>query len=260
MNAAVQRFFGGASDFLKQLTPTAIAKRTAGEIKDKFRKGEYGGLMTPERLQTALDRYGCSFAMPHWFSDGGEQSDAVLWDECAEAAITHYERDDFTSLDPRRLDEAVKQMWTEIPMHKKLTAGLTPLAAMLAAFGGVLMIPLDFGSTAVIASASIPELFAALGLTTLSAMWAGGQSTRNVGQQAARQQLADFHAVLCDTYGVARSKKPIKIAVAGAQETLPQSQIVRREAIGPTLPVYRIRDEFRQELQRLVPRSGSNSL
>ncbi len=99
------------------------------------------------------------------------------------------------------------QMWSEIPTHKKLAAGLTPLAAMLATFGGVMMIPIDFGTTHLIASASIPELFAAAGLTTLSTLWAGGQSTRNVGQQAARQQLADFHAVLCDTFGVARDDR-----------------------------------------------------
>ncbi|NND98307.1 MAG: hypothetical protein HKN47_13360 [Pirellulaceae bacterium] len=257
MNTAVQRFFGGAGDIIRQLTPSAIAKRTAGEIKDKFRKGEYGGLLTPERLQSAIDRHGGPHALPHWFSNKAQVLDSVQWNESAEAAITRYERDDFTSLDPKRLDEAVRQMWAEIPMHKKLTAGLTPLAAMLAAFGGVLMIPLDFGST-VIASASIPELFAALGLTTLSTMWAGGQNTRHVGQQAARQQLSDFHAVLCDTYGVSRADSPLVVDVAGSKETLPQSQIVRREPIGPTLSVYRVRDEFRQELQRLVPRSGPN--
>ena len=256
MNGAVQRFLGGASDFIKQLTPSAIAKKTASDIKEKFRKGEYGGLMTPDRLQFALDRYGCSYSLPHWYDTRGQLLLAGQWDEAAEAAITRFERDDFTMLDTKRLDEAVKQMWDEVPTHKKLTAGLTPLAAMLAAFGGVLMIPVDFGATHVIASASIPELFAALGLTTLSALWAGGQNTRNVGQQAARQQLSDFHAVLCDTYGVAREPETQTVRVSDKVQTLPDSQIVRREPVGPTLAIYRVRDEFRQELRRIVPRSG----
>ena len=256
MNGAVQRFLGGAGDFIRQLTPSAIAKKTAGEIKDKFRKGEYGGLMTPDRLQFALDRYGCSYSLTHWFDERGQIQLPDQWDEAAEAAITRYERDDFTMLDPKRLDDAVKQMWAEVPVRKKLTAGLTPLAAMLAAFGGVLMIPLDFGTT-VIASASIPELLAAIGLTTLSTLWAGGQNTRNVGQQAARQQLADFHAVLCDTFGVARDKETRTLVVAEKKQTLPDSQITRREPVGPTLAIYRVRDEFRQELQRIVPRSRS---
>ena len=128
MNAQVRRVFGGASDFVRQLTPTAIAQRAAGEIKDKFRRGEYGGLMTPERLTEAEDRLGDPLRMPHWADASG-------------AVIMRFEREDFTSLDPRRLDDAPRQMWAE-SSHKKLAAGLTPLAAMLAAFGGVMMIPL----------------------------------------------------------------------------------------------------------------------
>ena len=255
MNAAARRIVGGAGDFVKQLAPTAIAQRTAGDIREKFRKGEFGGLLTPERLRQAIDRHGGSFSLPHWFDETGKSRDRAIWDDASEAAISRFERDDFTSLDPQRLDEAVRQMWGEVPMHKKLAAGITPLAATLAAFGGVLMIPIDFGTT-VIASASIPELFAALGLTTLSAMWAGGQNTRNVGQQAARQQLADFQAVLCDTFGIARTNKHDIVLVSGSKEKLPISQIARREPIGPTLPVYRVHDEFPAELQRLIPRSS----
>jgi hypothetical protein len=256
LNARVRRIFGDAGDFIRQLTPSAIARRTAGEIKDKFRRGEYGGLMTPERLTQAIDRHGGTTALPHFGNPSGE-FDAAHWNEATEAAILRFERDDFTSLDPRRLDEAVRQMWREVPTHKKLAAGLTPLAAMLATFGGVLMIPIDFGTSHLIASASIPELFAAAGLTTLSAMWAGGQSTRNVGHQAARQQLADFHAVLCDTFGVARVSQPLTIRVAGVEEQVVTAKIVVRQSLGASLAVHRLRDEFRQELQRLVPRSGT---
>lgn len=254
LNARVRRVFGGAGDLLRQLTPSAIAERTAGEIKDKFRRGEYGGLMTPERLIQSIDRFGGESALKHW-PELNSPANRQAWLEAAEAAILRFERDDFTALDPRRLDEAVARMWSEVPTHKKLTAGLTPLAAMLATFGGVLMIPVDFGASHVMA-ASIAELLAAAGLTTLSTLWAGGQNTRNVGHQAARQQLADFHAVLCDTFGLARVKDVPTIRVAGVNEKLAASKIVVREPFGPTLSLYRIRDEFRQELQRQLPRSG----
>ena len=268
LNTRVRRIFGGAGDFVRQLTPSAMAQRTAGEIKDKFRRGEYGELMTPERLTQSIDRHGGLLALSHWSmstngtgnatanSNANPVVDASEWNEAAEAAILRFERDDFTSLDPRRLDEAVREMWREVPTHKKLAAGLTPLAAMLATFGGVLMIPIDFGATHLIASASIPELFAAAGLTTLSTLWAGGQNTRNVGHQAARQQLADFHAVLCDTFGIARMTEPATINVAGANEKVVPSKIVVREPFGRALPLYRVRDEFRQELQRTVHRDG----
>ena len=150
-------------------------------------------------------------------------------------------------------------MWKEIPAHKKIAAGLTPLAAMLAAFGAVLMIPIDGGGSTLVMSASIPELLAAAGLTTLSTFWAGGQNTKNVGQQAARQQLADFHAVLCDTFGVARMTNPSVIRIAGGNEKVLPSKIVVREAVNHTLQLYHIREEFQKELQRSVPRNGPSS-
>ncbi|MCH1495985.1 MAG: hypothetical protein L7U72_12195 [Rubripirellula sp.] len=256
LNATVRRVFGGAGDLLKQLTPSALARRAAGEVKDKFRRGEFGGLLTAEKLAQSLDRHGASVHLQYWFHSSNhsgqhvKEVDSLL--EACEAAILRFERDDFTSLDPSRLDEAVRQMWKEIPTHQKLTAGLTPLAALLATFGGVMMIPIDFGATHLIASASISELLAAAGLTTLSALWAGKQSTRNVGQQAARQQLSDFHAVLCDTFGLKRpaARKPVR--VSGLDEPLIEPKIVQREPIQGTLPFYAIRDTFREQLKEHV--------
>ncbi|MEM1068406.1 MAG: hypothetical protein AAGG48_24675 [Planctomycetota bacterium] len=254
LSSQVRRIFGGAGDLLRQLTPSAVAQKTAGEIKDKFRRGEYGGLMTPQRLASSVERHGGLSALVH-LNEPDEGLDVQLWEDCAEAAISRFERDDFTSLDPKRLDAAVTKMWTEVPTHRKLAAGLTPLAAMLATFGGVLMIPIDFGATW-FAAASIPELLAAAGLTTLSTLWAGNQNMRNVGRQAARQQLADFHAVLCDTFGVARPDDAQSIQVAGVKEFIGPSKIVVREPFGKTIPVYRIRDEFSHELQRIISRNG----
>ena len=69
--------FGGAGDLVRQLTPSAIAQRTAGEIKDKFRRGEYGGLMTPERLTQAIDRHGGTTALKHWTDERNGDVDAA---------------------------------------------------------------------------------------------------------------------------------------------------------------------------------------
>ncbi|MDE0863848.1 MAG: hypothetical protein OSA98_08670 [Rubripirellula sp.] len=259
LNSKVRAIFGGAGDLIRQLTPSAIAQRTAGEIKDKFKRGEYGGVMTPESLVKSLQRHNGPSSLVHWTCEDRQPLDESIWLQASEAAILHFERDDFTSLDPRRLDDAVKEMWKEVPAHKKIAAGLTPLAAMLATFGGVLMIPIDFGSTQLLLAASIPELLAAAGLTTLSTFWAGGQNTKNVGQQAARQQLADFHAVLCDTFGVARMSDPSIIRVGGTNEKLIPSKIVVHEAFDRTLQLYHIRDEFQKELQRSVARNGLSS-
>ena len=259
LHTRVRAIFGGAGDLIRQLTPSALAQKTAGEIKEKFRRGEYGGLMTPESLVKSLKRHSGPSSLTHWTTDQGQALDESVWLQASQEAISRFERDDFTSLDPRRLDEAVKEMWKEVPAHRKIAAGLTPLAAVLATFGGVLMIPVDLGGTQLLLSASIPELLAAAGLTTLSAFWAGGQNTKHVGLQAARQQLADFHAVLCDTFGVARMTDPSIIRIAGSNEKVIPSKIVVREAFDPTLPLYHIRDEFQKDLQRSVARNGPSS-
>lgn len=288
LNTTMRRIVGGAGDFVRSLTPTAMTRKAADDIKGRFRSGEYGGLIQPMGLLNEIQRHGGVIVLKHYTD---EQTDApenrmsrstaprskavpaaklrppakpdpagdrdIDWTHSpllapVERAVTRFEQDDFTTLDPRRLDAAIRQMWQEIPVHKKIATGLTPLAALLATFGAVLMIPVDMGANLVLA-ASIPELLAAAGLTTLSAMWAGNRSTQDVGQQAARQQLTDFLAVLCDELGVARPDPPMTVRVGGSVVTLPSPRIDAGESIGPTIPVYRVRDEFVAELKRLLP-------
>ncbi|MEM6778729.1 MAG: hypothetical protein AAF670_13820 [Planctomycetota bacterium] len=241
LNATMRRVLGGAGDFVKNLTPTAMTRQARDEIKGRFTSGEYGGLIAPEGLVREIRRLGGESVMDH-----------LTLSAPVQRAVERFEMDDFTTLDPRRLDAAITQMWAEVPLPKKIAAGLTPLAALLATFGAALMIPIDFGTNLFLA-ASIPELLAAAGLTTLSAMWAGNKSSRDVGQQAARQQLSDFIAVLCDELGVARPDPPLTVMVAGSKVALPVARIEASPSDGPTIPVYRVREEFVSELTRLLP-------
>lgn len=286
LNATIRNFVGGAGDLVRSLTPSALSQRAADDIKGRFRSGEYGGLINPESLLAEIDRQGGTVVLSHFRDQYDENASSASGTVAAttspksarphaikgltdvdalgsdgrllspiERAVRRFEQDDFTTLDPRRLDEAIRQMWTEIPMHKKLAHGLTPLATILAAFGAALMVPIDFGHSFVLA-ASIPELLAAAGLGALAAMWAGNQGAREVGQQAARQQLADFLAVLCDELGIARPDPPLKVRVALMDITLPPARISRSETSGPTMAMYRVREEFVSELRKSLPRSA----
>lgn len=261
LNATLRRVVGGAGDFIRNLTPTAMSRRAADDIKGRFRSGEYGGLIEPTGLINEIERHGGTSVLTHFddpnASNQSSESDASPFRAAVERAVIRFEQDDFTTLDPRRLDTAVRQMWTEIPMHRKIATGLTPLAALFATFGAALMIPVDFGAQFFLA-ASIPELLAAAGLTTLSAMWAANRGAHDVGQQAARQQLADFLAVLCDELGVARPDPPMSVRVGHANVTLPPSRIATSEPPSRTIPLYKMRDEFTAELNRLLPRPGAS--
>ncbi|TWU07917.1 hypothetical protein [Stieleria varia] len=243
----------GASDVIRRWAPSAIAQRFADEMREKLRRGEVGRLISAEQLSDRISAYGGPMVLSNWFDARGNEKDAKAWHAALGTAIERFEHDDFTVLDPKRLDDAVRQMWKEVPMSKKMVAGLTPLAASLAAFGSVMMLPIDGGAT-VLAAASIPELFAAAGLTAMAAMWSGGQNTRMIGRQAASQQLADFHAVLCDTLGVARNKQSPDIRVGGAKLTLPQPTAPVKTSANGTIPLYRVGDSFVKELQAMLPR------
>ncbi|SMP54680.1 hypothetical protein SAMN06265222_104275 [Neorhodopirellula lusitana] len=270
LNSTVRRIVGGASDLVRSLTPSGLSRKTADEIKGRFRSGEYGGLIEPKGLLREIQRHGGTIVLSHYRDNQSGAStpvqphptdvdiEAIIQDSLLlppiERAVTRFEQDDFTTLDPRRLDDAIRQMWKEVPVHKKIATGLTPLAALFATFGAVLMVPIDFGANLFLA-ASIPELLAAAGLSTLAAMWASDRGARDVGQQAARQQLADFLAVLCDELGIARPEPPMHVRVGGGEIALPTSKISRSETSGPSIAVYRVRKEFVSELKKLLPRS-----
>lgn len=243
VHCTIKRVFGGAGDFVRQLLPTAQMQSAAERIKNEIKDGKIGGLITASRLKNAVQNHS---ALAPW------EKTAMWLDEACDTAIHRYERDDFTSLDPRRLDAACREMWAQLDTMEKVKAGLTPLATLLATVGGVLMIPVDFGTT-VIASASIAELLAAAGLTALSAHWAGRKSIETVGQQAARQQLSDFHAVLCDTFGVARDETPLSVIIRGVKTSLPPPTIVHRNSIAPPLPSFRLQPNFETELRQVLP-------
>lgn len=251
LNAKIRGVFGGVASLGRRFSPTAIAGDAGESVRQKFRDGELD-VLNPQRLAASIDRHGGHSRLPHWPEMSDEASQA-LYREAAEAAILRFERDGATSLDPRRLDELTAQMWSEISTGQKLKAGLTPLAAATAAFAAVLLVPVDFGASAV-GLASIPELFGALGLTVFAQNWAGKQNLRAVELQAAKQQLSDFLAVLCDTFGVQRPTSPPTIRVGGVAQRLGESKIVMRDPLDPNrvLPLMTLRSDFVSELKRMV--------
>ncbi|MEL6897437.1 MAG: hypothetical protein AAFP90_15140, partial [Planctomycetota bacterium] len=193
--------------------------------------------------------------------DSDEKGYADLLDEAAQAAILRFERDDFATLDPRRLDDAAKKMWTEVPMGKKLAIGLTPLATLMATLGAAVAVPFDLGTSASVMAISIPEMLAASTLTGFAVWWAGNQGTESVAQQAAQRQLMDFTAILCDVFGVPRAgtlpNTPLPtLAVGGKTATLPSPEIIVRDPLGETITVLEIRDGFEEELKDLLMRNA----
>ncbi|MEM9366617.1 MAG: hypothetical protein AAGD07_11525 [Planctomycetota bacterium] len=271
VNATLRRFLGGAGDLIRSLTPTALSQKAADEIKGRFRSGDYGGLIDPESLVREILRHGGESSLSHHYADDGlsqghKPSKAPVADalespdasdqpftESIRQAVMRFEQNDFTTLDPRRLDEVTARMWKQVPIHRKLVHGLTPLATVLATFGAAFTVPIDFGASWLFA-ASMTELFAAAGLSAFATLWAGNQGSREIAQHAARQQLSDFLAVLCDALGLARAEGSLQVTVDGKKVVVPTSQLETILSAGPTITLLQVRNEFLSELNKTLPR------
>jgi hypothetical protein len=243
VNTKYRRVLGGAGDWFRKWLPTQALDDKVREVKGHFHRGDYGSLMTPERLRAMIRQHAEAHPIDHWKDDSP-------WEEACRTAIHRYDRDDFTALDPYELERACREMWSKVSWAEKGKITTIPLVVMVSTFAAVLMLPIDGGGTAVLASASISELLAAGGLAAAAAVWAGGKTALLVEQQAAKQQLIDFVAVLCDTFGVARATAPLKIRIGKSPTELPNAKIAVREPVGPILTNVQWNARFEPELRK----------
>jgi hypothetical protein len=235
-----------------------MAERYAESIKEKFKSKKVGQLVSPGELDGALRRYGAPLTLPHWFAGHNEPLDPDQWRTVMEEVLASFEQNDRVQFESEQLQQVAEQMWRQIPRHKKLAVGLTPLAATLAAFGSILMLPLDFG-TSILANASIVELLAAAGLTAFSTYWAGGKHAQALSTQAAVEQMSTFYVLLCHRLGVDPGEPLPSVHVR--QQTIafptPRLTVSAMRPAGPTLIEFRVRDVFRRELSGMLPRKRS---
>ncbi|MEO1524435.1 MAG: hypothetical protein AAFX06_03325 [Planctomycetota bacterium] len=259
INNFIQKRARAASDLLKQYTPTAVTERYAESIKKKFTSRKVGHLVDPNELDLALRRFGAALTLPHWFGGDTEPENEPAWNQRLEETLRLFDANDRVQLDEEQLEKVAEEMWAQIPSHKKLAYGLTPLAAMLATFGSVLMIPFDFGSTLVVANASIVELLAAAGLTAFSAYWAGGKSAQTLSTQAAVEQMSLFYGILCRQVGVDPGEPLPTVQMKQSSFSFPRPKNLSdsvSEDGQPVLGVYRVRKGFRKEMSKLLNDGG----
>lgn len=256
INTFIQSRAKAATDLIKQYAPTALAESYAESIKEKFKTKKVGHLVDPEDLDTTLRRFGAPLTLPHWFGGDNDPIQPAAWSQLMNEVLQQFDENDRVQFDSDQLRHVAEEMWRQIPKHKKIAYGLTPLAAMLAAFGGVLMLPFDFGATTLLAHASVVELLAAAGLTAFSAYWAGGKNAQALSNQAAVEQMSMFYVLLCQQVGVDPGTPLPSIQLKHSKIQFPQPNLVVAAVAedAPTLAVYRVNDGFRQELNEILPR------
>lgn len=140
-----------------------------------------------------------------WFIPA--EVDDELLKEVWKRSLAVLAKDDWVNHSELRidLDKRMEKVWDEISTWDKVLA-TTSLPVMLA--GGlavVLLAPIDFGGSAVIYSASLSEIFFAIGLSGAAASHALDNSMEI---HAARPQHSALLAMLQDRIGVPRATEP----------------------------------------------------
>ena len=253
VNTMIQGQAKKVGEKIRKLVPTVLAESYAESIKDKFTSKKVGSVVDATELASSIRRYGGDLTLPHWFPQPPDESLSKQWESMLEQLLEAFANMDQVQIESDALDSVAKEMWHQLPSHRKLAAGLTPLAALMATFGSVLMIGVDFGAT-LIAQASIVELMAAAGLTAFSTYWSGGKAAQQLNNQVAIKQMSIFYLVACHHVGLESGDPLPKIEFK--KQTLafnnPGLELEPLPTQWPQLPVHEYRPEFEKDLRSII--------
>lgn len=136
-------------------------------------------------------------------------NDQQLQTAC-EQAMQRFKSEEQNRLDQdqqEQLDRWSRKVWDEMGIKKKLRVSMQPLAVVTAPFVAVILLPFDFGGSAVMVFASVSELLAAAGLVTVLGPTLIRELESIVSDEIPWQQMSDLFALMCDSLGVERPGK-----------------------------------------------------
>ncbi|RMF37430.1 MAG: hypothetical protein D6753_17565 [Planctomycetota bacterium] len=154
-------------------------------------------VIRPEELVSAMrdaDRTGAL----------AEYDDSLLV-QSVSAAMERFTQQDPTKLPADELESWCRAYWDSISGMKKLKIAAKPIVILAAPMLAVLMIPFDFGGTAVIAAASVKELLIALGVSAVGVALGGDDALQLAVEGVGQQQMSNLFAVLCDALCIPRA-------------------------------------------------------
>ena len=210
-------------------------------IRSSWTSGQSGKIVTADVLLRHLQLHDRKGILK--LDQGNDHSSASLQTtrEACQRAIDRFQGESLAQLDEKQLDEFTLKMWAEMPMSKRLLTGLAPAGILFAPLLAVVMVPLDFGGSAVLVFASMKELLIA-GAFGAGLVLASPDSMPQIAEsEAAWQQLGDLYAVLCDELGFERpDHNHMPTVGTGSQaRKMPSSRILKPNAnLQPALSAY----------------------
>ncbi len=199
-------------------------------IRSRWTSGQSGKIVTADALVDYLKRHDqkgylqLDDFLPDTPTRDSQQS--RIQSAC-QRAIERFQNESHIELDDRELDEFTARMWSEMPLAKRLLTGLAPAGVLFAPLIAVIMVPVDFGGSAVLVFATIKELLLA-GVAGVGLVIASADHMPKIAEsEVAWQQLGDLYAVLCDELGLCRpnSEQMPPIRFGSGTRMIPSSKI-----------------------------------
>ena len=175
-------------------------------IRSRWSSGESGKIVTADALLYHLQQHDTrgDLGLDNDVHDSLNRQKVLA---ACQRAIDRFQKESLIQLDDQQLDQFTADMWSKMPISKRLITGFAPAGILFAPLLAVVMVPLDFGGSAVLLFASMKELLLA-GAAGVGLVMAGADSMPQIAEsEAAWQQLGDLYAVLCDELGLQRPKE-----------------------------------------------------
>jgi hypothetical protein len=235
------------SNAAKNLMPMTSIQQSLKGVKDWFRQSDRSQIMTADRLRKELRSRLPEKAWQTWSDEE--------WLGVCQRILDRFQNENQTLLPIEQLDQWSKSVWDNMPLSKRLTTGLVPVASVFAPLAAVLLIPIDLGGSTVLVFASLKELVAAAGIAGAWAAISGSPTPAVAEEEAAWQQYGDLVAITLDELGLPRpavtSKVP-RLRIGRNVRDLPASRLPGRTRENAThLPIWKVRAEFLRQIELL---------
>lgn len=206
-------------------------------IRSRWTSGQSGKIVTADVLMNHLQQHDRRGILG--LDDDTIESQKQRVRDACQRAIDRFQKESLIKLDDQQLDEFTAKMWADMPIGKRLLTGFAPAGILFAPLLAVVMVPLDFGGSAVLIFASMKELLLA-GAAGVGLVMASADSMPQIAEsEAAWQQLGDLYAVLCDELGLKRptdSQMP-SVGIGVPKRRMPSSRIPGRVETTETICV-----------------------
>ena len=256
----LRKMAGGVTQWVA--VPSWISDRASAAshwVRSRWRSGEGGRIISASSYGEAIRN--CDLS-----GDLIDTTDTIIPQQTLqqiEAIIERFQAESRTRLRDQQLDAYTRETWQRMSWKQRLWTGIAPAGLLFAPLLAVVMVPLDFGGTAVLVCASMKELLFAGMASVGMAMINSDHMPQIAEQEAAWQQISELFAITCDAFSIPRpqlSEYP-ELTYGQSTKKIVESTLPVRipQQSSPQKPLIELHPSFPRQLDEILSGFPSNS-